>query len=95
MSRDLSMVEVSQFEIDELHIQLQDANERIKMLEGEYKALEVRLYQAMGALGHPIPGNIPEGNFTCGLCEAKARRMIELEAHKVALVEVIRILNER
>lgn len=61
-------------------------------LASEKKELETKLYQALGAMGYPVPGDIPEGNYRCGLCESKAKRMIELEAHKTALVEVIKIM---
>jgi len=61
--------------------------------EKRIKELETKLHQAMGAMGYPVPGDIPEGDYHCGLCESKARRMIELEAHKVALLEVIRIMT--
>lgn len=36
-----------------------------------YKQLEVRLNQAMGALGFTVPGDTPETDLRCGLCKHK------------------------
>jgi hypothetical protein len=41
---------------------------------GQLKELVERLtrenWQLKGALGYPVPGDIPGGDFKCGLCEA-------------------------
>ena len=31
-----------------------------------------------GALGYEVPGDIPPGDFKCGLCEAKSREVTSL-----------------
>jgi hypothetical protein len=38
----------------------------------EIERLTLENWQLKGALGYPVPGNIPEGPFKCGLCEARA-----------------------
>ena len=30
-------------------------------------------WQLKGALGYPVPSDIPEGDFKCGLCDARRR----------------------
>lgn len=34
--------------------------------------LKIENWQLRGALGYEVPGDIPCGDFKCGLCEAKA-----------------------
>jgi hypothetical protein len=59
------------------------------------KDLEEKLWQATGALGYPVPGHIKEtGEYKCGLCESKAKIIVEVEAQRYALYQVIKILAE-
>lgn len=44
----------------------------------EIERLTLENWQLKGALGYPVPANIPEGEFKCGLCDAR-RREIDLE----------------
>jgi hypothetical protein len=66
--------------------------EQALRLAAEKKALEVALHQARGALGYPVPHDTPESDVRCGLCESKARRIIEEEAKVIALCEAVRIV---
>jgi hypothetical protein len=38
----------------------------------EIERLTLENWQLKGALGYPVPGDIPQGPFKCGLCEARA-----------------------
>jgi hypothetical protein len=65
-------------------------------LQETIESLELQLNQAMGALGYPVPGHIPEGNLKCGLCTSKEKSIIKLEAQKDELIKVIHImLNQK
>lgn len=44
----------------------------IRTILSEIKRLRLENWQLKGALGYPVPGDIPEGKFKCGLCEARA-----------------------
>jgi len=48
-------------------------------------------WQLKGALGYPVPGHIPNGDFKCGLCEAKH---IEIERLKVENERLRRHIGE-
>lgn len=37
----------------------------------EIERLRLENWQLRGALGYPVPGDIPPGDFKCGLCEAR------------------------
>ena len=67
---------------------------KIKKIEEEKKYLEIQLHQARGALGFPVPGDIPEGDIKCGLCQAKEKRIIEAEASRYSLYQVIKIFAQ-
>jgi hypothetical protein len=44
----------------------------MRMMAGkEIERLRIENWQLKGALGYPVPGNIPEGDFKCGLCDAR------------------------
>jgi hypothetical protein len=58
------------------------------------KELETQLHQARGALGYPVPGDIPEGDIRCSLCQSKEKRIVETEAQRHALYQVVKILAE-
>lgn len=49
----------------------------------ELDAARVELWQAKGALGYPVPGHIPCGDFVCGLCDAKSKQLAEKDAEIV------------
>jgi len=40
--------------------------------DAEIERLTLENWQLKGALGYAVPGNIPQGPFKCGLCEARA-----------------------
>ena len=44
--------------------------EYIKELMAENARLTLENWQLKGALGYPVPGDIPQGDFKCGMCEA-------------------------
>lgn len=69
----MSNNEDDNFEVQKLEAQLMHQAEVIKKLQ-------VENWQLRGALGQPVPGEIPEGNFRCGLCEAKTQELLELRA---------------
>lgn len=39
----------------------------------EIERLRLENWQLKGALGYPVPADIPEGEFKCGLCDARRR----------------------
>lgn len=39
----------------------------------EIERLTLENWQLKGALGYPVPGDIPEGDFKCGLCDARRK----------------------
>lgn len=43
----------------------------------EIERLTLENWQLKGALGYPVPGDIPQGPFKCGLCEARAKEAAE------------------
>ena len=50
----------------------------IKAKDAEIARLTLENWQLKGALGYPVPGDIPEGPFKCGLCEARHREKLPL-----------------
>lgn len=53
--------------------------DEIKNLRKEIDRLITENWQLKGALGYPVPGDIPEGPFKCGLCEAKTIELLQLQ----------------
>lgn len=45
---------------------------KIALLEAEIERLWLENWQLKGALGYAVPGDIPEGSWRCGVCEARA-----------------------
>jgi hypothetical protein len=41
-------------------------------LRTEIARLRVENWQLKGALGYPVPGDIPQGDFHCGMCAVRA-----------------------
>jgi hypothetical protein len=66
----------------------------IKQLKEESEMWRVKYHQAMGALGYPVPGDIPCGEIKCGLCEAKAKDITKSEVRVHTLYQVVKILAE-
>ncbi len=58
------------------------------------KVLEIQLHQARGALGFPVPGNIPESDIKCGLCANKEKDYVRVSIEKKTLWEAFRLLAE-
>ncbi len=51
---------------------------------------EIRYYQAIGAMGYPVPGDITEEHsLKCGLCAYKEKENHELKAVKSSLENII------
>ena len=48
-------------------------NAVIERKNAEIKRLRLENWQLKGALGYPVPSDIPEGNFKCGLCDARRK----------------------
>ena len=48
-----------------------DLATRIAVLRIENERLLLENWQLKGALGYPVPGDIPNGDFKCGMCEAR------------------------
>ena len=44
---------------------------RISLLQLEIERLLLENWQLKGALGYEVPGDIPQGSFKCGLCDAR------------------------
>ena len=70
--------------LDELHqlIRLRgdtySSYEVMGMVSGaadEIARLSLENWQLKGALGYPVPSNIPEGDFKCGLCDARRKSL--------------------
>lgn len=66
--------------------------------EGDFKLLQARIeqltlenWQLRGALGYPVPGHIPQGPFSCGLCAAK---VTDISQALVALLNVRKLITE-
>ncbi len=57
---------------DATMISLQQTLENCDRLTGRLADLKIENWQLRGALGYEVPGQIPCGDFKCGLCEAKA-----------------------
>ena len=45
---------------------------QVAILRAEVERLLIENWQLKGALGYEVPGDIPEGSFRCGSCEARA-----------------------
>ena len=58
-------------EIEQQRKQWEDVWRRNVDLLAEIERLTTENWQLKGALGYPVPGHIMEGDFKCGLCEAK------------------------
>ena len=41
----------------------------------EIARLKIENWQLKGALGYPVPSHIPEGDFKCGLCDARRQAL--------------------
>lgn len=65
----------------------------IEELKAENTELEIKLWQALGTMGYPVPVHIPESDYKCGLCASREVQIIRKDAHQEALLEVIRILS--
>lgn len=79
-----------------LHIDIMNMHEAEKdSLRAKIKELEINLHQAMGALGYPVPGDIPEGKYRCGMCAVKNTSIERLETEVFILKTLFdRIINK-
>lgn len=59
-----------------------------------YKLLEVRLNQALGALGFPVPDGTPESNLKCQNCADKETDFKRSMIQQKTLWEAFRLLAE-
>lgn len=55
----------------------------------KYSELLIKYYQAMGALGYPVPSTTPESDLKCGQCEGKLTRNLQLKVENSLLRELI------
>lgn len=53
--------------------ELEHLDGQIQALLRENEQLTLENWQLKGALGYPVPGDIPEGTFKCGFCETRRR----------------------
>jgi hypothetical protein len=53
--------------------------EQNRAMYEEIERLKLENWQLKGALGYAIPGDIPKGDFKCGLCDARRRELVERE----------------
>ncbi len=51
----------------------------------EIERLMIENWQLKGALGYEVPGDIPCGEFKCGLCEAKHNELIQVRKNSLDL----------
>lgn len=56
--------------------------ERVTVLLTEIERLLLENMQLKGALGYPVPGNIPEGPWRCGVCAARAQEQCNPAANQ-------------
>ena len=74
----------------------------IERLTGRLADLKIENWQLKGALGYEVPGQIPCGDFKCGLCEAKHNEIERLqraderwrEDYREARAEIERLRGE-
>lgn len=55
----------------------------------ENERLTVENWQLKGALGYEVPGDIPCGDFKCGLCDAKTIEVNETRAENKRLRAIV------
>jgi hypothetical protein len=55
----------------EISTPMNDLVIKVELLRLEVERLLLENWQLRGALGYPVPGAIPEGDFKCGLCDAR------------------------
>ena len=53
--------------------------QQIEGLENQLNGVRTENWQLKGALGYKVPGHIREGDFKCGLCDAKTNAVLEME----------------
>ena len=63
-------------------------------LQSQIDSLTTKLHQAMGALGFPVPGDIPESNLKCGLCASKERSLFEASVEYTLLMKIHKLTLE-
>lgn len=51
-----------------------------QLLQAQVERLTLENWQLKGALGYSVPGHIPEGRFSCGLCAAKVATISDMLA---------------
>lgn len=60
-----------------------------------YKLLEIKYWQAMGALGHPQPYGTPETNLKCCFCQTSEEDTDRIHAKYTAAKEVIESIFDK
>lgn len=60
-------------EVSRLNTHITKHDAELDRLTGRVADLKIENWQLKGALGYEVPGQIPCGDFKCGLCEAKAQ----------------------
>ncbi len=56
--------------LDQRNFSIQAAE--IRRLREKIETLELENWQLKGALGYPVPADVPPGTFRCGMCAARA-----------------------
>ncbi len=78
--------------------QIRELRAEIDRLTGRLADLKIENWQLKGALGYEVPGQIPCGDFKCGLCEAKHNEIeqlrMQLADHGEALTHAERLVYE-
>ena len=80
------MIEVH---IGNLKLAKDEADRHARNVATENERLQITIWQLKGALGYPVPGDVPQGNFKCGLCEAKTAENKRLLADNDSMAEAL------
>ena len=59
--------------VAEMAMQIAQAKAMMARQYAEIERLTIENWQLKGALGYEVPGDIPEGPFKCGICDARRR----------------------
>ena len=62
---------------------------KLATCEQEQDEAMLRLNEALGCLGYPVPSNTPTGNISCGLCEAKDDQLETMIHDRQALKSIL------
>jgi hypothetical protein len=66
----------------------------LRRISKENIELQLRLHQAMGALGYPVPGHVPESDLKCGMCSSKEKDYQEKKIELSTMISAFKMLAE-